>query len=216
MKRFLYLIFSIPLLGICQCNHTSGQQDMISSLKVEYDSSRSFFNPTLVSHIPEGYSESTITFTEALNPFMGNLEFIVVDSLSDELNDQVDSLTENAIASFIASDTCLNVVNQFLSLEKYTFTNKEIEELDARIYGCWNDLPPVPNFWHTDYTTEDTRCKLPNDFVLYVIEAKPGMFVDESLVTNAWFMPKEWEHGFSRGIAISENRGVIIYWLVIW
>jgi hypothetical protein len=148
---------------------------------------------------------------------MGSLELMVIDSVKgDTLVLIQKNLEHTCIGKYNSSDSCLLVIDRFLSTSKYY--KVENTDYDKRLIErpCYTGLFPVPNFWHNDFTTNETECKLPDDFVLYVIDAKQGKYLKEELLTSGWFMPKQWKNGYSKGLAMSRKRNIIIYWLVIW
>ena len=93
---------------------------------------------------------------------------------------------------------------------------------------CYDDKFPIPNFYEFSYNAENetiwqfdesvikTECKLPVDYEIFVLEAKKGKFVNDSLLSEETMMPKSWEHGLSKGVAIDKANSIIIYWLNIW
>ncbi|MDW3196098.1 MAG: hypothetical protein R8G66_27245 [Cytophagales bacterium] len=56
---------------------------------------------------------------------------------------------------------------------------------------------------------------LSSDFDLYIVDAEEGSFVPSRNLINRP-CSNFWDHGFSRGLAISEGRGVVIYWIEFW
>lgn len=66
-------------------------------------------------------------------------------------------------------------------------------------------------FWNVSYTGWDKNMKL------YVLSARPGKYAsDIYLYHKKGELPLEWEHGYSRGMAINEKKKEVYYWLVIW
>lgn len=66
-------------------------------------------------------------------------------------------------------------------------------------------------FWDISYTGWDKGIKL------YVLAAQAGKYVDDMyLYDKEGALPPEWEHGYSRGMAINEQKREIYYWLVVW
>lgn len=63
---------------------------------------------------------------------------------------------------------------------------------------------------------EAEKSNIPNDLVVYIIDAKQGYFWKE---TNKPLRPpslRDWKFGFSRGIAISKEKEIICYWFMVW
>jgi hypothetical protein len=180
----------------------------------EYLKVKSLFDVKLTKHFPKKLDKDYITFTESFTPDLGCLELILTNKLSEI--DKIQYYKDNAIVSYNAGDTCLLVVNRFASNENYY--KVQLSKNDSQFVNlpCYSDKYPIPNFWHSDYTTNATTCKLPQDFVIYVIDSKQGKYVEDRYLTDGRYMPQNWKNGFSKGVAISEKRATIIYWLVIW
>ncbi|MBK8953345.1 MAG: hypothetical protein IPM85_14830 [Chitinophagaceae bacterium] len=145
------------------------------------------------------------------------MEFISIERI-DTVKQQhlMKRFMEGSIADYKPNDNCLLVINRFVNKEN--FYDIKLSEKDSGYLerNCYSNKLPIPNFWHTPYTTNSTDCKLPLDFVIYVLESQKGKYFSEDLLTDGKFMPLQWRNGFSRGVAISKNRGLIIYWLAIW
>jgi hypothetical protein len=75
---------------------------------------------------------------------------------------------------------------------------------------------PLPTFYHEAVQLFNTEKYLPDDFIIYVIAAEPGIFLPEENLIKTTCEDEKWNHGYSRGIAISEKRGIAIYWLEMW
>jgi hypothetical protein len=171
----------------------------------------------MTSHFPVKIDSLNITFTENYSPDLGNLELMVINKAGEsQLMSIVNEFKDKAIYSCEASDSCLLVVNWFVSRNNYYKVKHTEDESHLISKDCYLDKQPVPNFWHNKYTTEETDCGLPKDFSIYVTEAKPGEHFDKEYLTDGNFMPANWKNGYSKGVAISEEKQVIIYWLIIW
>jgi hypothetical protein len=93
--------------------------------------------------------------------------------------------------------------------------------------NCVCETLPIPdflieidkyNFLGKDFNIEEVefdKVKLPKDFEYYV-DAKSGVFIEEQYLFKDSFMPGCWEHGYSKGYAISKKRNIAIIWLEIW
>jgi hypothetical protein len=57
---------------------------------------------------------------------------------------------------------------------------------------------------------------IPEDLQVYVVDAKSGDFWKESCNEKRPESLKEWQHGYSKGFAISEKENMLIYWNMIW
>ena len=210
------------LLIIFGCNNQEVKnQDsrklVLDDLNLKYKAAKEFFGELYIEHFPNKITENNITFTETYSPEVGNLELMVIDTIaSNETYRDIKKLELQALARYKANDSCLLVVNWFINNDNYYRVQPSKDELIEYNKKCFSDKLPIPNFWHNDYTTDSTVCKLPSDFLIFVLESQSGRFMSDKYLTNGKQMPQNWENGFSRGIAISEEKRVVIYWLIIW
>jgi len=51
---------------------------------------------------------------------------------------------------------------------------------------------------------------------VFVLGAEAGDFWKESCNENRPESLLEWKHGYSKGIAISEEKDILIYWTIVW
>lgn len=216
--RYCVLIILLVIHTGCNSNRNKLVNDKIlSDLNAKYSEAKAFFGKDFVNHFPKNISKDNITFNEGFSPELGNLELILIDHLVNNSSTSIIAeFKKKSIAIYEANDSCLLIVNRFATRDNYY--NIELSAADKLMINnkCSSDHYPVPNFWHNDFTTEKTQCKLPSDFRLFVLEAKSGKYFDEDKLTDGRFMPRKWKNGYSKGVAISQVRNVIIYWLVIW
>jgi hypothetical protein len=57
---------------------------------------------------------------------------------------------------------------------------------------------------------------IPGDLEVFVIEAKAGDFWKENCNENRPESLQVWKHGYSKGIAISEKKDLMVYWTMVW
>lgn len=216
MKQFVLIFLIVTSLGYSACRQKSVESQMIDDLNKKYKSIKEFFGDKMINHFPKQVDSNIIEFTETLSPELGNLDFFYTNRISGQPYEWAEEFEKKSIISYNADDTCLLVVNRHLTKDRYykiKLTNNELKSIDL---PCYIGKYPIPNFWHTDYVTETTTCKLPSDFRIYVMEADSGKYFEQKYLTDGSSMPKEWKNGFSKGVAISINRNVIIYWVIIW
>lgn len=198
------------LLAFCTCNFPNRKPGGVKAKNEKYYTSLNRFSKSMINHFPDKVNEKSHLY-ESFSPEVGEVGIHLMTFF--ETTPRID----NYIARYKPAEDSLLVINRFANSKNYGYnilisTNDSIQIEKEFFLGKY----PVPNFWSNIYSTDSTTCKLPNDFILYVIEAKPGKFVDNSMLTDGRCMPKKWKNGFSKGIAISEERKIAIYWLVIW
>lgn len=55
---------------------------------------------------------------------------------------------------------------------------------------------------------------VPSDLIVYVLSAKPIVIENSTMYRTE--LLKEWENGYSYGIAISKKENIIVYWFIEW
>lgn len=184
--------------------------------KIEYQKDLKRFKKKFVSHFPKSleYGNYSSRIDDGIDADYPN-EMSFVLRLNNE-GGEIDSFMKNKLGNIIAEyspgDDCQLVLNDF-----YTNSNgvKTFRVKKSTIDTSCKNTFPIPNFIDNDYYTESTKCKLPEDFTVYVIEAKKGVYSNKIIVEKS-SMPNEWLHGYSKGVAISEKRNVIMFWMIIW
>ena len=124
-----------------------------------------------------------------------------------------------ALAKYKSNDSCLFILEGCIDSTNYGWlkssSSDDIKNINK--VSCDIDkLYPIPNFIENEYATMKTKTRLPDDFEIYVLDAKAVNLKDSNYVTDGYLMPEKWKNGYSKGVAISNKRNVIIYWLNTW
>ena len=134
-----------------------------------------------------------------------------------EIDSLIDKYSDKEFPIFGAADTNLLVVNVGKSLEETGFSVKRDTNFEERLNRLSKSNYPIPNFYKLNLDNgERTRSQLSHDFKIIVIRSEKGLFGDFDKLADRRYVPKVWEHGFSKGIAISKKQALIIYWVAIW
>ncbi len=123
-------------------------------------------------------------------------------------------------ARYSPNDTNLLLVFPYANVMKINgriFRNQEPPERQAlaKHNVTMANSFPVPLF-EIDQYKGNTFCGLPEDFNLYVLDAKPGKYIDDKDLQECDCLPEKWKHGYSKGVAMGNNKQVVIYWLIVW
>jgi hypothetical protein len=143
----------------------------------------------------------------------------------------------NGKGNYIAATFEYDKISQFIfpisdSLPKY-FPNDSCQLVVSRVQemivkrNCVCKTIPIPDFiveidryqllgdnFNVD-GAEIQQIKLPKDFE-YFVDAKSGIYIEREDLFENLKIPDCWEHGYSRGFAISKKRNLVIIWLEIW
>lgn len=216
MKVFnLLAIMLFLMIGTFSCN----SQTMQNRMQSVYEEYRNKFPKALISHFP---SEILLDSAEIIRK--ERISYNDIGLLLYEYGQQeskIDSIVHsimkvNPIVQYHSYDTCLLIVNMFESrntIDNYFPASINDSTLIER--ECYSEMLPIPNFVDFQGHSE-TRCALDSTFTIYVFEAKSGNYFEYFETEPFKHMPKKWENGYSRGIAISKKNRAIIYWGIIW
>ena len=192
------------------------RKNAITSINEHYDSLIQKFDKKFVSHFPSSLDTNIKAISSSTAPGT-NIYLMYTAIKCDSINSVYDNYKDIAIKEYSANDSCLLVANRFENDSNFwKLSEKDIDTKNIS-KKCYKDKLPVPNFYRLDlYKTSTNECRLSDDFSILVIDADKGKYKDSSVLPDTWYMPKKWRHGYSRGVAISKKRQVLVYWVIIW
>jgi len=128
-----------------------------------------------------------------------------------KVNEFKKELENKKLLKYTIKDTCTNYYFQYHSELYYETINK---------YGeCMRYNAPVPHYiyWLSPGNIVFNYDDIKDDLTYYILEVRQGKYMADSLL-NAKNKPlfDFAYNGCSRGYAVSENAGLIVYWLIIW
>jgi len=209
MKILINCALAIVMIGCSnpiQTGHND-QQDIIS----DYTKIYNFFGDSLINHIPK-----ELVGIETIDTFAyhNTVSFFLT---SDKNKVQIDSVlmffSKKILKEYSAADSCLIVVNDYVDTKNFTDPFRASKSIF--IEGCSNGRYAVPNFWGSSLATEETRSKLSADFMFYILDSKKGIYSNKIKAEQS-SMPDFIKHGYSRGFAVSRQKNIFIYWVIIW
>jgi hypothetical protein len=206
MKKSCFVLF---LFGLIACNR---------NIELEFPDEINYFDREFVSffpkEIPESYSKIIVSKDRNYShPFV----WLKIRKSKEELSMLVSELKSTALDIYSTEDTCLLVIDKHLDRTNWFKIGKiEKKNLDFVYNECCLDKLPVPNFYEDGWEETDKGLTGLVGYDMYVIDAQPGVFMDSTKLPNGKFTPQGWKHGFSKGVAINEEEGKIIYWADIW
>jgi hypothetical protein len=108
--------------------------------------------------------------------------------------------------SLFPVEKCTNWYKDKLPIPYFDSYNFRLGEKDVK--KKWVD-EEVGYFY--DYTYI-----IPSDLQVYVIQAEAGDFWKVSCNEARPESLKEWQHGYSRGFAVSDSLDILVFWAMIW
>lgn len=223
MKRInIRIVISFLVISLVSAH--CGQNTLNSYSNEKYQEYKNHFDVKFTKHFPEkieieNSKERNAVFSSmdsVKNDFSLILYEYGVDS--KDIQGVLDKVSKNIVAQYKSSDTSLLIVNRFETIQTYQ-TQELPQVIDSSLINrtCYVGKLPIPNFVNYEYYDSSRVLRLDSTFEIYVLAAKAvkswkGKFNMEPLMT----MPPNWRNGYSKGIAVSQKKNTIIYWVVIW
>jgi hypothetical protein len=193
----------------------------------EYKRCLSFFDEGLISHFPKELPDTCGFSTNVLiNDTLKLIGFDVRNLILMKhcqsigylkLKNNFDKLSK---AVYLANET--NLLLLFSYSDRDSIDGKLYEDLETpekRLLAKHNvtitKSLPVPLF-DIDYYKGNTKCGLSEDFKLYVLDAKPGKYLPDKYLADCDCLPEKWKHGYSKGVALSDKKRTVVYWIAVW
>lgn len=214
-QRFIFYlacILSVFIVNACNKNNGKKQNNSLSTVEYmienqnrKYSANLSKFDTSLTQHFPE--SLDTTNLQVLSGSFVGvNMNYLeITNKISDKTISQ--KFANSSIDAYAGDDTCILAFYHFDSWKEYPETKFE---------QCLIDRYLIPDFRGNKYRDLGTESRLPNDFMIYVLDSQSDNNMPDSLILGNDDLLEKWGKGFSRGVAISEEKMVIIYWVITW
>lgn len=179
---------------------------------------KSKFDSTLVNHFPTTLNSSD-NFAVANTNFEKNdvgLFLFEYNLSSKSIKDLEKKIIQNYKSVYTNKDLCLLIVNRF-ETERTKDSLEMVEIRDSSLIDkpCYKKLLPVPNFIDFSISNNVDFWK-DKSFKIYVLTAESGNHFKQFELQPNPQMPKGWENGFSKGVAINKTKNTVIYWSIIW
>ena len=216
MKTLFIFTLSLCILFCLNCK-SQLQSDYIA-VKQSYE--KAIDNCELLDHLPKSIDNSEFIDRNMIllnndNKHNGNYGEILISIKSSKKEiDQIKSRKFKYVINYSSN-------NFYIVDEK--IIKDTTKNLDSNLRKLLHDsIAPIANIREVDYLLGNKNDSynynyiIPNDCVIYVIEAKNGCFWKEGCISKRSDIYGKWKNGFSRGYAISENSGIVTYWMIIW
>ncbi len=168
------------------------------------------FDKKLIEHIPiKDIYPTSISISYPKDDFETNMgaRFYYKTKLSPSSNNFASKFIQEIDPIFL-KDECTII------LPERNYINSIMGEPVLSKCSDINTAVPLPSFIH-DLTDIDSTTVL-NKLPFYVIQAQKGEYLHENLSIPTDKMPKEWNHGLTRGITIDSLNREIIFWVEMW
>lgn len=229
MYNKLNLLMLIAFFIFTSCN--SQNQSFEDKALKDYQYAISFFPKEAVAHFPakidsNSYSmssnipQNTTKFKLGNNPIMFN--YICLYNNKEHYDKIKNGITSKKYKCLSPNDSTIFLVFSYLESEGHKnveIIGYELEDDAKRIIELnkknQNNIP-IPLFDNRETLDSTTFTRLDKDFRIYHISAKSGEFIKKDYLSNSYYFPDKWKHGFSRGYCLNDKKQMIIYWAIVW
>ncbi len=202
MKQLIFLLFIVFLVSSCLNIIDPKNQ-------VRYIECYNSFEQSLVDHIPNKLPNNLINHSWAPPRHITEYEQYAQISLTllypqRKFQEIRESFIKNAKYVGNSNDSCFVIVE----------TIGEIADSQHDSIHC-NELVPVSQNALYNYDGEEVSERKLN-IELVILDYESGIFVDSDELKPRESMPAGLKNGYSKGLAIDNNKQTIKYWLIIW
>jgi len=229
MKYKLLAYFFVILLISCNLTHQNKikWEEGLTSYKKDLSAWTILNVNEVMSHFPEKICSKKYFWRGLTNtPLFG-----------DNSNGAfyVEQIPYNQIVSIKDEYSFIDSI-MYYSSESFRIQHYIINDTSTLFHECKLFRYPIPTFyyglsknkesnfsqkWLNEIDSmripkEQIKYFVPEDLMVYVIDAKPGFFWKnkENILPRPYI--EKWKNGYSRGIAISKTESFICYWFMIW
>ncbi len=213
MKFNVFLISLIIAFNVC-----SDKKTFNNVTNQRFLTFKSQFDSTLVNHFHNALNSTdnlTVSNTNSEKNDVG-LFLFEYNLSSNSIKDLEKKIIQKNKSVYTNKDLCLLVVNRFETIRtKDSLEMVEIKDSSLIDKPCYKKLLPILNFIDFSIANNLDFWKDEN-FQIYVLNAESCNFYKKFDLEPNPQMPKGWENGFSKGVAINKTKKTVIYWSIIW
>ena len=231
MKNRHIIILAFVIFSIVGCNFSPEKQQLIkvsayiNSMKTQFGID--YLKPDLLSHFPNEIKDTT-NFRMVSSPPTCPPSFECRKQFGEiYLITKRDTTTEKWIKdNYLFKTEYLSDSNIIINLPELKFNRFSIKKCNKEFDSKY----PIPyfesyyfNFGEKSFKKEidgeiyvDYIHTIPKDLMVYVVKAEAGNFWKEDCQEIRQGSLNKWKNGYSKGIAVSENKDLVVYWTMIW
>ena len=210
MRKILILLGMIIFLSSCKWGR-------ISEVNRDYISELNHYPKFLVSHFPSEIKTLPIVNYVINDTTNDCILYMLIEKMDDETCHIQDSLNKVALTKYIANDFNIVTIKSEGLLKWHPEKVVYYESLNRGV-GVYYPIPYFETMEHYSLTKDifsgNTKSGLTDGMIIYIIDSKPGKYW-KGLKPNK-YMPVGWKNGYSKGICLSAQKGILIYWFIVW
>jgi hypothetical protein len=105
----------------------------------------------------------------------------------------------------------------FSSVESY-HNSVFVIGIDSISTGFSDSTLLIPDFYviNKDWGWNDNKSTLPPDFSYFILDRKNGQYGPLEYLCERKELPLKWKHGYTKGLSISKEKNLVLYWVEVW
>ncbi|WP_282016089.1 hypothetical protein [Marinifilum flexuosum] len=231
MKKRHVIFLALLLCSLAGCYFNPVKQHLfevsahIVAMKTKFG--KDYLKPNLLSHFPNEIKDTTNLRLHSSPPscppsFECRKQFGEVYLITTR-----DTITEKWIKeNYLYKTEYQSEDNIIINLPELKFDRFPIEKCNKE----FNNKYPIPYFESYDFNLGEKEFEkiidgekywdyvytIPNDLEVYVIQGESGNYWKKKCNENRPETLKKWKNGYSKGIAVSKEKEMMIYWIMVW
>lgn len=185
---------------------------------LRYHKNLNYFSRDMIDHFPKNVSDTSamstnIEDTSKIDHNLSYFSFMYWEQLPIQtLKQKIDSLNLMRVPKRSVNDSSFLLLTFFDRRLDSKQQDRSIKRGDV-----FSETTPLPYFELFDQFKGNTFCGLEKDFVLYILNScESSKLPSKYKMAGYNCFPSKWQHGYSKGVAVSEKRRIILYWIVCW
>ena len=194
-----YILCLLIIIGLSSCRNKAYKYE--KEFLEKYVDGKSALSYELTDHFPgELKAEKQLSIAYPAGAYGNGMANMIFSHKVDSANFDavINKLKLNKIKTYQPTDSIFIIIGDSLDYSK-------------KISGI-----PIPSFQSYEGDFGLNSKYLTNNHEIYVLECKPGRYMDKEYLTSKNKLPKKWKNGFSRGMAINKSERKVIYWTCVW
>ena len=224
-NRITYSLIILAFVFLASCSN-----DLVSKADHRFKEGKNSFlnqfnNRSLFVHFPERVTSDCLGMYSSPPSRRGtkNTGLLYLICPLDKPGNEIEKIIKESTLYYTEYGDSTNIIINLSELKHTVFPVPRSNKWYASKY-------PIPYFESFDFGLGEKETRkivdgetyynythtIPPDLKVYVISAEPGNFWKVKCDEKRPASLKEWQNGYSRGIVISEEKDIVVYWTMVW
>jgi hypothetical protein len=230
--KFDLKILLLGLFLFIACNDEYKiDEEFKNNYSTNYQMNIDYYPDFLINHFPKKTfgNRGILSFNRAAHDklptaYLPNILISKFKYDDSEYKKIKNEFVNKSITKFDSNSENLIILFRYFELEKDSNIKLDIMPIKLKKQLAENNIQygksyPIPFFRNYDTDVlKKANYGLSKDDVILVLESKSGKYMPDKFLSDKshYLLPKEWKHGYSKGVALNDKKNRIIYWMILW